>query len=177
MVLSSLSYGKNLIPSILLTFALVVSQSTNATLITYDLDHIVGNTYQYNYTVHNDTLAVAIEEFSVFFSYAEAENLALALPASWDPLITEPDAVLGDGFVDWLDLSGAGIAVGSSLGGFSVQFDWIGGASGPGRQLFEVFDPTNFDVLDSGTTIPEPTTVPLLLLGLVWLTRKHFLNN
>lgn len=182
MVLLSLSYGKNLIPSILLTLALVVSQTANATLITYDLDHIAGNTYQYNYTVHNDTLAATIEEFSIYFSHSETENLALALPASWFPLIIQPDplpAPFDDGFVDWLAPVGSGITAGSSLSGFSVQFDWIGGSSGPGSQSFDVFDPFSFDLLDSGrtTSIPEPATMPLILLGLVWLIRKQFLNS
>ncbi len=184
MQLLSLNYGKNVIRSVLLALTLVVSQSANATIITYDLEHVVGSTYKYNYTVHNDTLAVAIEEFSIYFSHSETENLMFALPddfSGWSPLVIQPDpapAPLDVGWVDWLDYSGLGIATGDILSGFSVQFDWIGGASGPGSQFFEVFDPIDFGLLDSGqtvtATVPEPATIPLFLFGLIWLKRKVF---
>lgn len=174
MQLLSLNYGKNVIRYLLLALMLVVSQSANATLITYDLDHVTGNTYQYNYTVHN-SLAFDIDYFVIYFSHPETENLASALPADWDPIIAEPDPFFGDGFVEWFTL-GSGIAQSDTLSGFSVQFDWLGGPSGPSSQSFDVFDPFTFDILDSGQTstvaVPEPATIPLFLLGLIWLKRK-----
>jgi hypothetical protein len=52
----------------------------------------------------------------------------------------------------------------------SVEFAWLGGASGPGAQPFEVYDPITLDRLDSGTTvsalaIPAPGSLWLIGAG------------
>lgn len=147
-------------------------RSANATTIFFDVTNIAGNTWEYSYTVENDTLTVDIEEFTVFFDVGLNLDLASA-PTGWAPIAIQPDPSLpDDGFYDALAL-GAGIAPGDSLGGFSVQFDFLGQGT-PGAQPFEIVDPFTFDILDAGTTqlmasVPEPQTLWLMALGLVVL--------
>lgn len=147
-----------------------------ATTVTYDLANISGNTWEYTYSVSNDTLAQDIEEFTIFFDLALYENLvATATPAGWDPLVIQPDPGLpDDGFYDALALTvAAGIAPGGALSGFGVQFDFLGVGT-PGAQPFDIVDPLTFNTLDSGTTqlasVPVPAALWLFgsgLLGLV----------
>jgi len=135
-----------------------------ATTINYNLTNIAGNTWEYTYTVSNDTLGIAIEEFTTFFAVGDYQNLvATATPVDWDPLVIQPDPGLSDdGFYDALDLTAVGIAVGDSLGGFSVQFDFLGTGT-PGNQHFVIIDPITFDVLDSGFTQVSAVPVPAAL--------------
>ena len=146
----------------------------SATTVSYDVANISGNTWEYSYTLNNDTLGFAIEEFTIYFDYTAYENLiSTAGPSGWDPLVIQPDTGLpDDGFYDALVISGSGIGVGGSLGVFSVQFDYLLGGT-PGSQAFDIVDPFTFDVLDSGqtalTAVPVPATIWLLLSGLIGL--------
>ena len=143
-----------------------------ATVITFDVASVVGNTFEYTYVVDNDTLPVEIEEFAIYFDVDLFENLRMATaPPDWDPQVIQPDTILrDDGFFDALALVG-GIPPGGSLGGFTILADFLG-AGTPGRQRFEILDPVTFDVLDSGFTVPagvmvpEPMTLWLFGLGL-----------
>jgi hypothetical protein len=163
---------------VVLAVAALLPSISHATSVTYDVQNLGGTTWEYTYTVANDTLGFDIEEFTIWFDVGLYENLsATATPADWDPLTIEPDpGIPDDGFYDALALV-AGIAPGDSLGGFSVSFDFLG-AGTPGAQLFEIVDPFTFDVLDDGrtesaaggpgpgTAIPEPATAVLLGLGI-----------
>ena len=145
---------------------LLVSFQSAATTITYDVTNIAGSTWEYSYTVNNDTLGFDIEEFTVYFDVGVYENLTLITPtpATWDPLVIEPDNFLSnDGYYDALALS-AGIAPGNSLGIFSVRFDYLGGGT-PGSQYFEIVDSFTFDLLDSGQTSPVPVPAAVWLFG------------
>ena len=132
---------------------------------------LIGNTWEYSYSVNNDTLASDIEEFSIYFDLGLYENLALATaPANWDPLALDPDlSIPDDGLYDALALV-SGIAPGDMLSGFFVRFDYLGSGI-PGSQFFEIVDPNTFAVLDSGNTmsasVPEPETIWLMGVGLV----------
>ena len=159
--------------------ALVVASAripaAQATLISFEVDNIAGNTWEYSYTVENDSLGIDIEEFTIFFDVGLYENLALAsAPTGWDPLAVDPlPVLLFDGFYDALAL-GPGLAPGGSLGGFSVLFDFLGSGT-PDSQQFEIIDPNTFQALEFGTTsvalsIPEPGSAPLFAIGLVLLT-------
>ena len=141
----------------------------HATTVFYNVSNISGNTWEYSYTISNDMLTVDIEEFTIFFDVGLYENLVAASPpAGWDPLVIEPDPFIpDDGFYDALALS-VGIAPDDSLGGFNVQFDYLG-AGVPGDQFFDIVDPVTFMSLDSGFTqvVPVPAAIWLFGSGLV----------
>ena len=84
------------------------------------------------------------------------------------------------GFFDSLAL-GTGLLPGASLGGFLVEFDWLG-VGAPGAQSFTIVDPSTFATLDSGLTslvsdpptgVPEPSTLGLLVLGLAGIAARR----
>jgi hypothetical protein len=133
--------------------------------------NLAGSRWQYTYTVTNDVLTVAIEEFTIFCMLGLFENLATeSVPADWDPLVIQPDPFLhDDGFFDALSLLGIGIAAGDTLGGYAVSFDFLGSGSS-GAQPFDIVDPADFTVLASGTTrsssVPVPSSLLLMSAGL-----------
>lgn len=142
-----------------------------ATMITFDVNNVSATTWEYNYTVINDTLSSNLEEFTVFFDPGLYKNLSVvASPTGWDPLAIQPDAALpDDGFYDALASTG-GIAPGGSVGGFAVRFDFLGTGT-PSAQRFDVVDPATYATLESGATqhissVPLPATAGLFLSGL-----------
>jgi PEP-CTERM putative exosortase interaction domain len=146
-------------------------------MINYDVNNLGGNTWEYTYTVQNDSLAVDIEEFTIWFDLGLYENLTpTSTLIDWDEITIQPDIGLpDDGYYDALALV-SGIAPGSSETGFSVSFDWLGTGT-PGSQFFEIVDTFTFSALDSGDTtlvssdpVPEPSTVMLMGIGLIGLT-------
>ncbi|PKG99732.1 PEP-CTERM sorting domain-containing protein [Paraglaciecola sp. MB-3u-78] len=171
----------SIIRRLLLLTLLSVSYSAKAVYIEYELNLVNGNTYQYDYTIFNDDIAAGIEEFAIFFDYNTTENLAVvASPAVWDSLVIQPDTGLpDDGLFDSLALASP-ISLGGSLGGFSVQFDWLGSNSGPVAQAFEVYNPSTFAVLASGSTlssVPEPASLAMILIGLLLIKRQVVYSN
>lgn len=157
---------------------LPLSIHASATVITTELIHTGGSSWQAEYSLLNDSLATPVNEFTVFFDLGLYENLSVvATPVDWDPFVAQPDAnIPDDGFYDAYSL-GTGIASGDSLGGFTVSFDWLG-LDDPGTQYFEILDPNTFDVLDSGQTLPsvlvdEPSSTLLLTLGVVTLLGRR----
>ena len=160
-------------------FSLLLSslQSGFASTINYDVTKIIDNTWEYNYTVINDSLGVDIEEFTVYFNFGDYEKLIpLSTPSDWDSLTVEPDNFLNnDGYYDSLERF-SGIALGDSLGGFSVRFNYLG-TDAPGAQFFEIVNPITFAVLDSGFTnaVPIPASIWLFssgFIGLVFIARR-----
>jgi len=161
---------------------LVISFPALAVIVEYSLDDFGNNSYQYNYSVTNDDLVARVDEFSIYFDLNLYENLAITgSSVGWDPLILQPDTSLpDDGIADWFTQS-ASIAIGETLSGFSVRFDWLG-AGIPSSQLFEVVDPLTFNVLSDGLTVsqiasvPEPGSLSLLALGLfgVLVSKKRY---
>ncbi len=141
--------------------------------IEYLLTHLTGDRWQYTYTVTNESLAVGVEEITLWFAFDKYENLAITTPdppsSLWDEILVQPEPLLHfDGYYDALTL-GSGIPVGQSVGGFSVAFDWLG-AGVPGPQPFDIVDPDTFATLHTGTTTPEPAG--LLLLASLLLVRR-----
>ncbi len=74
-----------------------ITTTVNATMIDYDVKNLVGNTWEYTYTVQNDTLSIGIEEFSIYFDVGLYENLTpTSTPSDWDPVAFDPDPFLPD---------------------------------------------------------------------------------
>ncbi len=177
---------KMLIKSFMILGLMVsLAQTVHATAITYNAVNLGGNQWEYMYTITNDTLATDINEFSILFAYGLYENIAVVnSPADWDVIAFDPDLIFGnpdDGIVDALALA-SGLAPGSTLGGLTVSFNWLG-SNAPGTQYFMIFDPSTYEVLDSGNTtpasaapVPEPTTLILIGTGLLGIAgmRKKF---
>lgn len=156
-------------------FILVVGAS-HASTVQYAVNNITGNTWQYDYTVINDSLTADIEEVTIYFDLGVFANLNLPVaPGGWDALVIQPDPALpDDGFYDALAL-GPAIAPGDQLGGFSVQFDYLG-AGTPGSQFFEIVNPQDFsNPLDTGftTLVPLPASLWLFCAGLLQLFALH----
>lgn len=139
------------------------------------LSKVGGNTWDISFTVGADT-GQTVEAFSVYFDWTQVSNIqVLASPLDWDSIAIQADSGLAsDGLFDSLAL-GAGIADGTSLGGFVARFEWAG-ATGPTGLRYSVNDPLNFDALETGdvalTTdgvgpVPEPGPASLLLAALV----------
>lgn len=151
---------------------ILLAAPVSATTINYSVANIAANNWEYTYSVSNDTLGVAIEEFTVFFDASLFENLTLVgSPAGWDSLVVDPDLDLpDDGFFDSCSSSvfcaGAGnaIPVGGALGGFSISFDFLGVGT-PGGQVFDIVDPETFDTIDSGMTTAVPVPAAGWLFG------------
>ncbi|MDN2710434.1 hypothetical protein O0880_13500 [Janthinobacterium sp. SUN118] len=159
----------NVIKQALLALLLCAMSAAHATSIGYTATALGGTQWRYDYTVSNTTLAVPIEEFTVFFSvgpYINLQNVSTA--PGWDFLLVQPDPAIPDsGYLDVLALAG-GIAPSATATGFSVTFDYLGVGS-PGPQLFVVLDPVSFIELDTGSTqaVPLPATPCLLLAGVL----------
>lgn len=160
---------------------LSISMPSSANPIFFEVTNISGggNTWQYDYTLGNET-ASFIDSFTVFFGLGLYENLAVvSSPGDWDSFVAQPDPGLpDDGFFDTFDLTFMGINPGDTLGGFAVSFDFLGNGT-PGSQPFDVnpFGPGPFS---SGFTqmapvdpdpdpmdVPEPGTLALFGLGLL----------
>lgn len=161
-------------------FLVVQAYSVHAVVIEFTLDDLENGAYQYNYTVTNDDLVAGVGLFDVFFDLGLYVNLVVTnSPGAWDSIIFPPDSNLGaDGVFD-SEALGSVLALGETLSGFSVSFDWLG-AGTPGSQFFEVVDPFTFDFLADGSTtlaeaVPAPVGPGLLLIGLVgcWVSKKR----
>ena len=81
------------IKQVLLALLLCAMSAAHATSIGYTATSLGGTQWRYDYTVSNTTLAVPIEEFTLFFSvgtYANLQNVSTA--PGWDCLLYTSDA-------------------------------------------------------------------------------------
>jgi hypothetical protein len=150
-----------------------------AVSIQYSVVPVGGSTYRYVYSITNTATSgsPSVKLFDVYFdtSLYQSGSLQIVTP---DPLHTQWSEQLFSaapgvpGAYDALSLMG-GIAPGTTVTGFSVQFTWLGSGV-PGAQPFQIFDAGTFAVLQNGTTSSNPASVPaastlalsLLALGL-----------
>jgi hypothetical protein len=138
--------------------------------IEYGLTGLGAGQWQYNYTVSNVSLGQNIGEFTIYFDYGLYGNLSVMTPTplknQWSEILLPADGVLHQGPI--YDAASASsiysIAAGQTVGGFAVRFNYTGLGT-PGPQYFEIVDPTTFETLASGRTIPEPGMMGLMLLG------------
>ena len=155
---------------------LMFSSSAFADAITYTLDNLGGNRWQYNYTVDNSGTN-ALDAFAIFFDLDVYENLVVEnTAADWFSEVFQPDPGLpDDGFLESFLDGFFPILPGETLSTWSVSFDYLL-AGTPGEQAFEFFDGFTFDFISDGFTeradvaaVPEPATLGLLAMGLILL--------
>jgi len=140
---------------------------------------LVGSQWQLSLTVANGGSPAQIPGFSVYFDHTLFTNLAApAAPAGWDPLLFQPlPSISSDGVFDAYVLGPAdALLPGQSIGGFSLQFDYLG-AGAPGTLPFEFYELDangGFVPLGSGSVavqvVPELGTFWLATFGLSALT-------
>lgn len=161
--------------------------------IFYEVDDLGdgdATTWQYNYTVGNQT-GGDIDWFTIFFDpllyvfdltvtpdgFEEVDPNIFDGPADWDVFVAPPDeffGVLEYGFYDGFAL-GDFIVPGELVGGFSIVFTWLGDPdTAPGSQPFTLFgdglpdNPTLF-TQQMVVAVPEPGTLTLFCIGLLAL--------
>jgi len=152
----------------------VAHAASAAVSIQYSVVHVSGNVYQYVYSITNSGASTTpVRLFDILFdtSLYQESSLQIVTPnplhTQWsEQLLASAPAVAAA--YDALSLTG-GIAPGSTVSGFSVQFTWLGSGT-PGSQPFQIFDPTTFAVLQTGQTvspfgIPTASTLSLSLIG------------
>lgn len=159
---------------VLLVFFASAGFGDPLTQVGYEVADLGSGRWEYSYDVMNIGLAEGIEEFTIYFDYGLYDNLLVstpATPAGWDQIVWQVEPILKDpGGYDAL-ATNLNIAVGTSLSGFSVSFDWLG-IGAPSSQYYEIIDPVTFGTIESGYTVPEPASCLLLLTGALLLRRR-----
>jgi hypothetical protein len=160
----------------LVLLGIIFSAHSNALIIEYDVTQLSATQYQYNYTFTNDgSIASNIELFSINFDPALYDESSLTPNASSDVMANWDIQLLSSGVfvpaaLDFFAL-GSGLVTGESFAGVSIDFEWLGVASLPGVQSFDVFDAATFDFIGSGETFaastPNPVSAPVTLLLLL----------
>jgi len=150
----------------------LTAKGATAIEIDYALTALGGSDYRYDYTLTNDgtlVAGVAVESFDIEFP--------TSLITGWTEIGSDPHdwdefsfPTLGDDLFGADALTG-GIADGDSAS-FSVSFGWSDVGT-PGAQLFTIYDPFTFDVLESGLTrmasVPSPGALFLMGVGAIVL--------
>ena len=152
-----------------------------ATAIEYQVTHLGGDSWQYDYFITAGTFA-AQQGFVVLFDasatlYANLQPV-LPSPPDWDVLVTDPQpALLTDGGYDALALVDNPLFAGP----FGVTFTWLGlPGTTPGAQAFYVYSldasgaPVVIERVPASQAVPEPSAALLLLaVGGVWRLRAR----
>ena len=152
---------------------LIGAPGAEAIVIDATLVSLGGASYRWDYILTNDGslgAGVAVASFDIGFPESTITGWAEigADGAAWDEYTFQ---VFTDDHFGADATLGAEIGVGGSAA-FSVSFDWSG-ALLPGSQAYNIYDPTTFDILESGSTtvaaVPSPSTAALLWLPLMAL--------
>ena len=158
-------------------FFLPAASASFYTKIEYSTTQLETNRWQYTYDVTNISLTEPIKEFTIWFNYGKYDNLAIETqnpPAgNWDEIVWQPDPVIDSngGYDGLVEVTASAIGIGQTVSNFAVSFDWLGEGT-PGSQFYEIINPTTFETIDSGWTVPEPATALVLSFGLLLLRRS-----
>ncbi|MBN1765002.1 MAG: PEP-CTERM sorting domain-containing protein [Sedimentisphaerales bacterium] len=172
------NFRRLVVLSVVVVFMVVSDARAQDTQISYFVNNLSGNSWQYTYDIRNISLTAGIEEFTIWFDYGLYENLAITTPdppaGDWDEIVWQPEPLIGDdgGYDGRAEVSTLAIAPGETVSGFAVSFDWLG-TGVPGAQFYEIIDPDDFSTLDSGYTVPEPATIFLFGLGVVAIRKRY----
>jgi len=165
---------------VILLLALLSLSSANSANISASFQHLSGTHWAVDLETSNDGDPPVITGFTIYFPAALFSSLSVAnSPAQWDSIVIQPDLGLASpGFFDsFITNPGSALLPGQTATGFRVEVQFLGIGSPPMLQ-FEIVD-QNFNVQFTGLTsapIPEPTTLALLLAGIVCVlvrTRKR----
>lgn len=143
------------------------------------LESLGGTRFRYDYTLTND-VNLPIELLDIAFDsqlYAEGSLTIVSTPAldtTWD------QEVLASGIdvpaVLTLSALAGGVLPGGNVGGFAIEFDWLG-AGMPGVQPITVYNAATFEPLYTRNTqlaaVPLPGAGWLLLTGIGILSRRR----
>lgn len=149
--------------------------------IDYELSALAApGRYEYRYTLTNVSSATPSSWFSVDFDTALYDESSLAITSTglgdWSEQLLASIPALGvPAQYDAYKTVGAGLGIGETETGFTVEFTWLGTGT-PGSQAFTVYDPATLDVLVTGVTTtdgvpppnpaPEPSSAALVLVAL-----------
>lgn len=163
-------------PSVILLLS-TQAFAAGTTSIQYSLVSLGGNAYRYIYSItNNGSSGAPVQLFDILFdtSLYQESSLQIVTPSSlhsqWSEVLLAgvPPAI--PAAYDALALQG-GVAAGTTVTGFSVQFTWLGPGV-PGAQPFQIYDPQTFQLTQSGQTsssssvsVPAASTLSLILLG------------
>ena len=158
-------------------FLTAIGSGAPKTEIRYQTSELGSGRWQYIYDVKNISLTETIEEFTIWFDFGLYEDLAIQTPdppaSNWSEIVLQPEPVLQDDGAYDAKALGPGIGIGQVVTGFAVSFNWLGDSVMPGPQFYEIIDPTTYQTIDSGYTIPEPATIFLIGLGSLVLQIKR----
>ena len=147
--------------------------------ISYTLTNLGSGNWSYSYTITNTAEASGLYVFDVYFpsassldafNYSNITETANPDTNNWITTVFPPSEP-GDLGAFYDAEASIPIALGDSLGGFTVSFSYLGSAA-LGAQYFEIYD-TSYDLLETGTTTlsttptPEPSTLILLVSGVL----------
>lgn len=151
-----------------------------ATTIFYDLQHIGGDVWQYDYLVRNDSLTTSIKEFTIYFDFGLYDALRIvSVSSNWtqqafDPPFVNITTPPQNGFFNAIASTG-GIAPGTEAGGFSVSFLWLDAPAVPASQWFDTVPLGQFDLSMNiegwteplrQTPVPEPDAILFISIAL-----------
>ena len=163
---------KSLVHGLLLATAFIVYPSiAGATAIEYQVTHLGGDSWQYDYFITDGTFA-AQQGFVVVFDDSYENLQPMPSPADWDVLVTNPQpALLTDGGYDALALVDNPLFTGP----FGVTFTWLGApGTTPGAQAFYVYSldasgaPVVIERVPESRPVPEPSALLLMAVGAGW---------